>query len=102
MTTTTTTRDATTAGTGLWTIDEAAAYLGMSRKTLANRVYRGDVPSVRPLGGKRRLDPLVCYAVRAGLTGDQLRAVARLAEGHTHDREERVRRYVADVKGAQP
>lgn len=63
----------------LLTLDDVARALGVSRKTVANRVARRDIPAVRPLG-RWRVQGAVLTALCAGVTGEQLWAVARGAQ----------------------
>lgn len=81
-------------------IDELARVLGVSPKTLANRVYAGDIPAIRLLAGGLRLHPLVALGVRAGLGRDELAQVAQLCEQHS-DREQRAAAVHAYIDTAQ-
>jgi len=84
----------------LVTISELARVLGVSTKTLANRVYAGDIPAIRPLAGGVRLHPLVALAVRAGLGREELAHVAQLCEQH-EGHEERARAVAQYIDAAQ-
>lgn len=58
----------------LWDYDQVAAYLGASRASVRNRVYRGQIPFVRVGARTVRFDPVRIAGWLAGREG--LRASA--------------------------
>lgn len=75
------------------TLSEASEVLGVAPRTLQAYASSGRIPTVSVLGGRPRVEPLVAWAARMGLTPDELRGVARaIAEGRARDD------IVADVR----
>lgn len=69
------------------TIDEVAREIGVSKKTLSNRVYAKQVPVTRLVIGGLRIHRMVAHAIRIGLTGDELQHVAILCQRHRDEAE---------------
>lgn len=86
------------------TIEEVARRLGVKPKTIANRIYAGEIPAVKPLFGRACVPPLIVEAICGGLQPAELAHVARLCQQFT-DAEERareVRAYIARQPVAVP
>lgn len=66
------------------TVEQAAQELGVSKKTLANRIYAKAVPATRMAVGGLRVHRMVAEAMRAGATAEELQHVAILCRRH-HD-----------------
>lgn len=70
----------------LMSLAEVAEMIGVTQKTIANRIAKGDVPGHRTVvGGRWHIEGAVAYALRSGLKYDHLKVVAEIVKSHRSD-----------------